>query len=119
MTTYRAAAYTRVANSENASERLADQERQIRQWAEQDGCEIVDVYTDIGSGNTDQRPGLERLVADARAGAFDMVVVAEPSRLFRNMQLLHQYCNLLRNELGVAVSAVHACDGCQCAGWLR
>jgi site-specific DNA recombinase len=119
MTTYRAAAYTRVANSEHASERLADQERQIRQWAEQNGCEVVDVYTDIGSGNTDQRPGLERLVADARAGAFDIVVVAEPSRLFRNLGLLQQCCDQLRNELGVAVSAVQPCDGCQYAGWPR
>jgi DNA invertase Pin-like site-specific DNA recombinase len=119
MTTKRAAAYTRVANSENASERLADQERQIRQWAQRNGCEVVDVYTDIGSGNNDQRPGLEQLSADARAGAFELVIVTELSRLFRNMLLLHLYCNLLRNQMGVAVSAVHPCDGCQYEGWPR
>jgi DNA invertase Pin-like site-specific DNA recombinase len=119
MTTYRAAAYTRVANSENASERLADQERQIRQWAEQNGCQVVDVYADIGSGITDQRPGLERLSVDARTGAFELVIVTELSRLFRDVLLLHLYCNALRNQLGVAVRAVHPCDGCQYAGWPR
>jgi hypothetical protein len=105
--TIRAALYTRAANSENAPERLAEQERIVRQWAAQKNYEVVQVYSDIGSGNTDQRPGFQQLLSDARAKEFEVVVVTDLVRLFRSHSLLYHYYFLMHDELKVDVIALN------------
>lgn len=111
MTNRRAAAYTRVANAEDASQRLADQEQIIRQWAVEKQHEIAQVYSDIASGNTDQRPGFQQLIAGARAKEFDVVVVADLTRLFRRFSLLHDYYFLLHDQYGIYLVAVNRDGG--------
>jgi DNA invertase Pin-like site-specific DNA recombinase len=47
------------------------------------GWHLVPGYADVGSGRLD-RPGLGRLLADAAAGRFEIVVVDDHDRLCRN-----------------------------------
>ena len=108
----RAAVYVRVASAKHHGDlKLIAQEEIVRQWARQNRCQVVRSYADIGSGNTEERPGLQQLMADAQAGVFDVVIVLNWSRLFRKLELLQRYCGLLRDEHNVTVIAI--CEG----GW--
>ena len=52
---------------------------------------------------SEDRPGLQRLLADAQAGRFDVVVMRDPARLFRNWTLFRRYWALLHQQLGIDV----------------
>lgn len=59
------------------------------------------VYKDIGySGSTDKRPGLQKLLEDARNKEFDIVYVSRMDRFFRNLPLLIKAVNELKS-LGI------------------
>ena len=78
----RAALYIRVSTTNRSTRNQAVfeqnpevQELPLRQLAEQRGWSVVRVYSDRMSGASESRPGLTALMADARRGAFDVVVV--------------------------------------------
>jgi site-specific DNA recombinase len=85
---------------------LAMQERAGRDYIAAHAYELVAIYRDEGYSGTDRtRPGLLRLLADARAGRLDVVVFYDASRLARG--LLNQL--LVEDELrraGVKVEFV-------------
>src|SRR5499425_1229142 len=61
----------------------------LREYAERRGFEIVGEYRDEGiSGSKDSRPALDRLMKDARARKFDVVVVARFDRFARSVSHL-------------------------------
>src|SRR5262245_54764134 len=61
----------------------------LREYAERRGFEIVGEYRDEGiSGSKDSRPALDRLMRDAWARKFDVVVVARFDRFARSVSHL-------------------------------
>jgi DNA invertase Pin-like site-specific DNA recombinase len=58
----------------------------LRQLAAQRGYEIVQEYTDRISGAKARRPGLDQMMADARRGRFDIVLVWASDRIARNVR---------------------------------
>jgi DNA invertase Pin-like site-specific DNA recombinase len=79
----RAALYCRVSTSDQHPEtQLCD----LRELAKQRGFEIVGEYTDVISGAKSKRPGLDRLMSDARRHRFDVVLVAAFDRIARNVR---------------------------------
>jgi len=79
----RAALYLRVSTLDQHPEmQLYD----LRQLAQQRGYEIVEEYTDKISGAKAKRPGLDQLMADARHGRFQVVVVWAFDRLARSVR---------------------------------
>lgn len=82
----RAALYARVSTDEqDPGLQVAD----LRRLAEHRGWRVVDEYVDRGiSGTKESRPGLDRLMADARAGKLDLVAVWKLDRLGRSLQHL-------------------------------
>jgi DNA invertase Pin-like site-specific DNA recombinase len=79
----RAALYMRVSTLDQHPEtQLYD----LRGLAAQRGLEIVEEYTDKISGAKAKRPGLDRLLADARRGKFDVVLVAAFDRIARSVR---------------------------------
>jgi len=58
----------------------------LRQMAAQRGYEIVGEYTDTLSGAKQKRPGLDHLLADARRGRFDVVMVWAFDRIARSVK---------------------------------
>src|SRR5215472_8371041 len=61
----------------------------LREYAERRGFEIFQEYRDEGiSGSKDSRPALDRLMKDARARKFDVVIVARFDRFARSVSHL-------------------------------
>ena len=84
--TRRAALYARYSSDLQRDASIEDQLRSCRQFAEGRGYEIlVQTYTDrAASGASLLRAGIQQLLADARAGRFDIVVAEALDRLSRN-----------------------------------
>ncbi len=78
------AIYTRVSTLDQHPEtQLAD----LRQLAAQRGLEIVAEYCDHGvSGTRTRRPGLDELLAEARRGKFQAVLVWSSDRMARSVR---------------------------------
>ena len=65
------------------------QDSQLTAYCQLQGWSIINSYTDPGySGKDGNRPGLERLLSDAKIGLFNKVVVYKLDRLARNLRLL-------------------------------
>src|SRR5579862_2157375 len=79
----RAALYSRISTGD---QHLETQLLDLRELAKQRGFEIVGEYTDVISGAKSKRPGLERLMADARRRRFDVLLVAAFDRIARNVR---------------------------------
>ncbi len=79
----RAALYMRVSTLDQHPE---TQLHDLRQMASQRGYEIVHEYTDRISGAKARRPGLDQMMADARRGKFDVVLVWASDRLARSVK---------------------------------
>jgi len=83
----RAALYARVStlNGQDVGLQLDE----LRQVAGQRGWRIVDEYIDEGhSGSTENRPALDRLMADGRGGRVDLVAVFRFDRFARSTRHL-------------------------------
>jgi DNA invertase Pin-like site-specific DNA recombinase len=60
----------------------------LRQMAGQRGWSLIKVYSDRMSGAKENRPGLNRLIQDARRGEFDVVLVWRFDRFARSIEQL-------------------------------
>ena len=79
----RVALYLRVSTLDQHPE---TQVHDLRQLAAQRGFEIVDEYTDKICGTKARRPGLDQMMADARRGRFDVVMVWAFDRMARSVR---------------------------------
>jgi DNA invertase Pin-like site-specific DNA recombinase len=72
----------------------------LREFAKQRGFELVGEYTDVISGAKSKRPGLDRLITDARRRRFDVVLVAAFDRMARSVKHFLEVLDEL-NRLGI------------------
>jgi DNA invertase Pin-like site-specific DNA recombinase len=79
----RTALYLRVSTIDQNHE---TQRLDLRALAAQRGYEIVEEYSDMVSGAKAKRPGLDRLMADARRGKFEVVLVWAFDRMARSVK---------------------------------
>ena len=87
----RVATYARVSTQEQATENtsMASQEGQLTAYCQMRGWTIINSYVDPGfTGKNGDRPGLKQLLAEARIGLFDKVLVCKLDRLARSLRLL-------------------------------
>jgi DNA invertase Pin-like site-specific DNA recombinase len=83
-----AAVYSRVSTV-NGGQDSTMQTRELVEYCQRRGWEIFDCYVDEGvSGKKDSRPELNRLMADAHARRFDVVVVWRFDRFSRSVSHL-------------------------------
>lgn len=88
-TTVRVAGYVRVSTDEQVSEgvSLENQEARIRAYAESQGWEVAHLYREEGySGRIMDRPELQRMLQDIRAGGIGVVLVYKVDRLTRRQK---------------------------------
>ena len=90
----RAALYMRVSTLDQHPE---TQRYDLLQLAQQRGLEIVEEYVDRISGTRARRPGLDRMMSDARRGRFDVVVLWAFDRLARSVRHFLQVIDELRH----------------------
>lgn len=101
----RVCAYARVSSdSEEQEDSLENQTNRYKALiSSHPGWEFAGVYSDQGiSGYLDRREGFQRMLGDARAGKFDMILAKSISRFARNTLDLLKAVRELRS-LGIAV----------------
>ena len=76
----RAALYLRISTID---QHMETQLHDLKALAESRGFQVVQVYEDRSSGDRASRPGLDQLLADARRGKFEVVLVWASGRLAR------------------------------------
>ncbi|MDT0179190.1 recombinase family protein [Microbacterium sp. ARD31] len=94
-----AASYARISEKVSARDKVADQHVQNEAHAAARGYRIVARYTDDGISALGHkvRPDFERMLADAEAGVFQVIVATEEERLARNVEEkleLHAACEV-------------------------
>ena len=83
----RAAIYARYSSDNQRKASIEDQVRLCRQRIENEDWTFVATYTDHAvSGASSLRPGYQKLLEDARAGAFDAVIAEGLDRLSRDQE---------------------------------
>ena len=81
----KAALYARYSTDLQKEASIEDQFRECGRIADTLGLEVVDYFSDAGfSGGTSYRPGYQALLKAAREKKFEIVVVEDISRLWRN-----------------------------------
>jgi site-specific DNA recombinase len=93
----RAVIYARYSSDNQRDASIEDQVRQCRARIEQEKWRLEDVYSDHAiSGATTLRPGYQKMLEDARAGCFEVLVAEALDRLSRDQEniagLFKQLC---------------------------
>src|SRR5688500_2796475 len=95
----RAAIYCRVSTAKQAADdkvSMEDQQARCEAVCAARGWEITGLYDEgDASAGTAQRGEFQRLIADAKAGKFDVIVCREVSRLSRVAQARHAIESLM------------------------
>ncbi len=107
---YIAGIYLRLSrDDERAGESLSIENQKIlvTKYVRDKGWEIKDVYVDDGySGTNFDRPGVKRLLDDAKAGEINTIVVKDLSRFGRNYILVGQYIDYVFPSFGIRFIAI-------------
>ncbi len=82
------AAKSKQIDAVNFVQNLEVQEQPLREMVQQRGWQFHQIYSDRASGAKEKRPGLNALMADARRGLFDVVVVWRFDRFARSVKQL-------------------------------
>ena len=92
-----AAVYCRLSKEDEEktareSESIRNQRALLLAWAADHGYRIYRVYTDEDYSGIDRaRPGFNAMLADARAGKFEVILAKTQSRFTRDMELVEKY----------------------------
>ncbi|MGO4498595.1 recombinase family protein [Paenibacillus sp. 2RAB27] len=91
------------ANNEGA---LSRQVSHLEELAASYGMKVSAVYTDVASGKIRNRPGLRRLLDNARNGQLDAILTLDISRLFRGKEFLPDiYDKLMSGKIGMVTAS--------------
>ena len=95
----KAGIYLRLSNDDaRAGESLSieNQRRILEKYVVEQGFELVDTYIDDGySGTNFNRPGVQRLLDDAKVGRINVIIVKDLSRFGRNYIEVGQYTDYI------------------------
>lgn len=86
---------------------LDDQEKIVRDYASEQGWELVGFYRDTTeSSNSLSQPMLEQLIAESSGDRFDGLVIARLDRLTRNIRVLNTLINEMCLNNGKALVSI-------------
>ena len=98
-TIYNAGIYVRLSQEdERAGESLSieNQKMILTKYVAEQGWNLFDIYIDDGFSGTDfNRPGVTRLLDDAKAGKINLIIVKDLSRFGRNYIEVGQYVDYI------------------------
>lgn len=105
----RAALYARVSTKDKDQDPEV-QLLQLRRYVSVQGWEVAGVYKDTCSGKTPRRPGLDRLLKDAQARRFDVVLVLRIDRIMRSVRHFYNLADALEASQVKIVSVADGMD---------
>jgi site-specific DNA recombinase len=109
--TRRAIIYCRVSSprqKDNGS--LEEQEARGRAWCIEHGYHVIDVYHEIFTGEDIDRPQLEEIRSEVRAGRVDVIVADKVDRFSRADPAITAYIMVEAQQYGCAVEFVEIQD---------
>ena len=81
---------------------IQNQKAMLIKYASDNGWTIYDIYSDDDYAGSDRRrPEFNRLIIDAKARKFDIVLCKSQSRFTRELELVEQYIHGLFPRLGI------------------
>lgn len=106
---YKAVLYLRLSKEDKDKLTKGDDSASIRNqrlllmnYAMEQGYPVTEVYSDDDeSGLFDTRPGFEKMITDAKAGKFNLVIAKSQSRFSRNMEHVEKYLHRDFPNLGI------------------
>ena len=109
--TYNVGIYCRLSKDderEGESVSIENQKLLLQRYVRERGWNEIDTYVDDGfSGTNFQRPGVQRLIADAKAGRINVILVKDLSRFGRNYIEFGQYTDYLFPSIGCRFIALN------------
>lgn len=109
-TEYKVGMYLRLSkDDERAGESLSieNQRRVLTNHIREQGWTLYDEYVDDGiSGTTFERPGIQRLLEDAKAGRINLILCKDLSRFGRNYIMVGQYTDYIFPMYGIRFIAL-------------
>jgi len=109
--TYNVGIYCRLSNDDERdgeSVSIENQKLLLQSYVRQRGWNEIAVYCDDGySGTNFDRPGVKRLIEDAKAKRINLILVKDLSRFGRNYIEFGQYTEIRFPEMGVRFIAVN------------
>jgi len=121
----RCAIYTRVSTDEQALSEYSSLKRQeeiCRNYIDihtEKGWKVAGVYEDAGySGKDFERPGIQELMADVRAGKLDAIVTYKIDRISRSLKDFYDLWEVLKAHNVTFVSATQHFDTSDSMGML-
>ena len=109
--TYDVGIYCRLSNDDERdgeSVSIENQKLLLQRYVRERGWNEVDIYIDDGySGTNFQRPGVQRLIADAKAKRINVILVKDLSRFGRNYIEFGQYTDYLFPSIGCRFIALN------------
>ncbi|MBX9875422.1 MAG: recombinase family protein, partial [Beijerinckiaceae bacterium] len=105
--TIRVAIYSRFSSDQQNPHSAADQTRLCRSHAEAQGWRVVETYEDLAVSGASRhgRPEFQRLLGDAKARRFDVVLCEALDRLGRKLADVAEFHDQM-TFLGIAVHSV-------------
>lgn len=111
----RCAVYVRVStDKEEQKTSLENQRNLFLNYVNENGWSISDFYVEVESGTTAKRTELQRLISDAKAKKFDIILAKELSRLARNGKLSYEIRDIaLMNNIHILTldNAINTLEG--------
>ncbi len=109
--TYNVGIYCRLSNDDERdgeSVSIENQKLLLQQYVRDRGWNEIDTYIDDGySGTNFDRPGVQRLIADAKAKRINIILVKDLSRFGRNYIEFGQYTDYLFPSIGCRFIALN------------
>lgn len=102
-----AAIYIRLSKEDRGkgceeSESIQNQRMILDSYADEQGWQVYDHYIDEDwSGSDRSRPEFHRMINDAEAGKFDIVLVKTQSRFARDSKYIEDYIHNLFKDMGI------------------
>ena len=96
--------YARFSSHGQNEQSIEAQVRICKEYAESKGLDVVNLYTDKArTGTNDARPAFQKMIADAKTGAFQYIIVYMFDRFARNRRDSIIYKEMLKEKYGVKV----------------
>ncbi len=109
--TYNVGIYCRLSNddeNEGESASIENQKSLLQKYVRDRGWTEISCYVDDGySGTNFNRPGVQRLLEDAKSGRINIILVKDLSRFGRNYIEIGQYTDYLFPSIGCRFIAIN------------